>query len=46
MPVIPVKGTKTRYRIPNVPGTGTKAEKKRQLKAIQASRRKAGKRKR
>lgn len=38
MPVIPVKGTKTRYRIPNVPGTGTKAEKKRQLKAIQASR--------
>lgn len=37
MPVIKAKGGK--FRIPNVPGTGTKKQKKKQLQAIQASRR-------
>lgn len=36
MPVIKAKGGK--FRIPNVPGTGTKKQKQKQLRAIQASR--------
>lgn len=35
MPVVKAKNGK--YRIPNVPGTGTKAQKTRQLRAIKAS---------
>lgn len=42
MPVVKVRGTKTRYRIPNVPGTGTKSQKTRQLKAIKRRQRQGG----
>lgn len=46
MPVIPVRGKPGKYRIPNVPGTGTKAQKTRQLQAIKASQRRGGKKRR
>ena len=42
MPVLKVRGTKTRFRIPGVAGTGTKAQKKRQLRAIKANQRRRG----
>lgn len=45
---MPVKSTgKGKFRIPNVPGTGTKAQKQRQLKAIKVNQgRKKSRRKR
>lgn len=44
MPVVKVPGTKTRFRIPNVPGTGTKGQKTRQLRAIKTRQRSGRKR--
>ncbi len=42
---MPVIKTGSKFRIPNVPGTGTKGQKTKQLQAIKASqaRRKKGK---
>jgi len=44
MPVVPVRGKPGRFRIPNVPGTGTKKQKSAQLKAIKSRQRRGGRR--